>query len=184
MRKTILLVAVIIGLISCEEKEISLYPNFEESATFRIDTDGFEKKAVINASRISSAVNDAVDDEGAIERIVLEGIWFELSPNKANTASKLTIDFGIQSWDTDVYLPILDDFEFEIKEGKLVFLKHLQAAGVNELKKQINAIAKGSVGGDLVFKAEGVVSPEGSTVDVDVEVFINATVIYTSTVTI
>lgn len=184
MRKTILLVAVVIGLISCEEKEISLYPNFEESATFRIDTDGFEKKAVINASKISSAVNDAVDDEGAVERIVLEGIWFELSPNEENKASEVVVDFGIQSWDTDAYLPILDGLKIEIKEGKLVFLDKLQAAGVNELKKQINAIAKGSVGGDIVFKAEGDVSPEGSRVDVDVEVFINATVIYTSTVTI
>jgi len=182
IKKIVFLLLLVVGLVSCEEKEVFLYPNFSESATFNIKTDGFEYGATIDASAISDEVNDAVEDEGSIDRVVLEGLWFEVTENSGNTADKLTIDLKIKENGSDEYLYILKGYEFEIKNGKVVFLDKLVPEGVLALKNQINDIALGMSSGDVAFKAVGETTPEGSEVDVKVEVFVNATVVYTTDV--
>ncbi len=182
MRKIVMLLAIMLGMIACEEKDISLFPSFEESAKFNINTNSFEEDATIYSSVISDAVIEATDGEGGVERLVLEGLWFEVTPNSGNTAQAMTLTFQIKSWATDEYLPILEDFTFTVNSGKVNFLKELKSEGVIELKNQLNAIAKGLPSSDIKFESEGIVTPEGGTVDVDVEVFVNATVVYTTTV--
>lgn len=184
MKKIVMLMALVMTMVACEEKEISLYPSFEESATFNINTESgsFLENAIIYSSDINKAVNDVKDDGGILDRIVIEGIWFEITPKSANTAQSMEVSFQIRSWDTDKLLPILKDFSFDIKAGKVNFIKHLSAEGITELKRQLNAIAKGLPSDDIEFVTEGGVLPDGSRVDVDVEVFVNATVILSTTV--
>ncbi len=182
MRKIVLMMGLMIGLVSCEEKEISLYPNFKESVKFNINTEGFEKNVVINSSQINDAVKDVVDDDGSVEKVILEGIWFEVSPKTGNTATDMVVDFYIKSSNSDIYLPVLEDYNFAIKQGKVNFIKYLQKTGVDELKKQLNAIAKEETMENIGFKASGTVTPAGSKVDVDIEVFINASVVYKNVV--
>nr|WP_319398678.1 hypothetical protein [uncultured Carboxylicivirga sp.] len=178
IKRVILLGVIILGLNACEEKEVSLYPSFQESAVFNIKTESFEYAATIDASVISEAVNDAVEDNESIERVVIEGLWFELTPKEDTSDKSITLDFDIKSWDSDEYIPVLDDLTFDIKKGKVLFLDKLKENGVAELKDQINAIAKGLGQRDVSFKVSGEVSPQGGVVDVELKVVVNATVIY------
>nr|WP_321409768.1 hypothetical protein [uncultured Carboxylicivirga sp.] len=178
IRKITILGLLVLILNACEKKEISLYPNFEESVTFDIKTHGFEVYEKIYASDISNSVNDAVEEGESIEQVVLEGLWFEVEKNDANTAESITVELKIRKSGASEYLYILDDYTFDIKDGKVVFLNSLKEEGVKELKEQINKIAKGQGFEDIELKAEGEVAPEGSVVDVTVKMFVNATVVY------
>ncbi|MCU4175990.1 hypothetical protein [Carboxylicivirga sp. N1Y90] len=182
MRKLLFIAALVIGMSACEEKEINLYPSIEESAKVDITTGDFEESAIIYSSAISNAVDEAVDGDGDIERVVIEGIWFELTPKSKNTAQSMTVNLSIKKWGTEEYEAILDDFTFDIKEGKVNFIKELKAAGILVLKEQINALALGTASNDIKFEIEGDVTPEGSEVNVELEVFVSGTVVYGTTI--
>lgn len=181
MRKLIFIAALIIGMSACEEKEINLYPSIEESAIVNISTGDFEESATIYSSAITDAVNEAVDG-GDVERVVIEGIWFELTPKSNNTAQSMTVNLRIKKWGSEEYEAILDDFTFDIKDGKVNFINELKADGILVLKEQINAMALGTASGDIKFEIEGDVTPEGSEVNVDLEVFVSGTVVYKTTI--
>jgi len=182
MRNSLMIFFIALCVIACEEKEISLYPSIEESVSIDIKTSSFEESATINGFDINESVNDVVEGDGKIERIIIEGIWFELTPKSTNTAKSIVLNFDIKSWANDSYLSILKNYQFDIKPGKVVFIKELQIDGANELRRQINAIVKGVSGGDMKFEVEGEVSPVQSVVDVELEVFISGTVIYKGTI--
>ncbi len=167
----------------CEEKDILLYPTIEESGVFSITTSGFEEKVVIPVSEINDAIYD-VSDGSSINEIILEAIWVEVTPKQGNTATRVSMDLSIQSWSTKEFIGVVEGFEVTIGDEpmKVAVVKGLQEAGVNELKLQLNEIAKGNGWQDVVFETEGVVTPPDGVINVDIEVFVRGTLVYAETI--
>lgn len=173
--------AVVIFTLSCEEKDVKLYPVFEESAIITIDESDFEEHAIITASTIDNAIADVADLD-KIEDIMLEAIWLEVRPKAGNTATSMTVDLKIKSWNSDLYLYVVDDYVIPVEAKKITLLQGLVPAGVNELKDQLDAFSKGSALGNIDFETEGTVSPKDEVVDVEIEIYVRGTVVYKETI--
>jgi len=181
--KKILFILALILVMGCDEKEIKLYPSIEEGAEFSITTASFEKLVTIPLYQISEAINDVVE-EGEIEKVSLEAIWMEIDPQAGNTATSVSLDLSIKSWSTHTFIKVVDDMVIPInnKPAKITLVQGLQMVGIDELKEQLNAIASGSGMDDLIFEAEGDVTPEGGLIDVNVKVFVRATIVYSQSI--
>ncbi|MCG8580779.1 MAG: hypothetical protein MI866_12730 [Bacteroidales bacterium] len=182
MKKLMILMLVIMAW-GCEEKDILLYPTIEESGNFNISTSGFDEMVVIPVSEINNAIND-VSDGASINEVILEAIWVEITPKQGNTATKVSMDLSIQSWNTQEFINVVEGFEVSIgnEPSKVAIIQGLQQAGIDELKLQLNEIATGNGWQDVVFETEGVVTPPGGVINVDVEVFVRGTLVYAETI--
>ncbi len=164
MKKILFIVLILVG-IGCEEKEVFLYPTIEEGALFTIKTSDFEDEVVISVGQINEAISDATDGEG-IEDVILESIWLEITPKSGNTAQEVTMDLAIQSWQSQQFIGIVNDFVVKIgdKPSKLIVIKGLLNPGVEELKKQLDEIIVKQAGQNITFETEATVAPHGAVV--------------------
>ena len=178
MNKKLMLMMVIFLLATSCEEEVTLVASFEESGSVSVETEDFSEMITIPGTDIQAAIDDAKDEEGRIEMVVLEGLILNVSERSENTASSMDINIEILSWDTNDYLPILDEFEINIPDNNVPVLTNLQATGVNALKSQLNQLATGSSSRDIEFQVYGPVAPAGSTVRAIVEIWIKGSVVY------
>ena len=177
IKKLMSMMVMLLLATSCEE-EVTLVASFEESGSVSVETEGFSEMITISGTDIQTAIDDAKDEEGRIEMVVLEGLILNVSERSENTASSMEISIEILSWDANNYLPILDEFEINIPDNNVPVLTNLQATGVSALKAQLNQLATGSSSRDMEFRIYGTVAPVDATVSAIVEIWIKGSVVY------
>jgi len=177
IKKLMSMMVMLLLATSCEE-EVTLVASFEESGSVSVETEGFSEMITIPGTDIQNAIDDAKDEEGRIEMVVLEGLILNVSERSENTASSMEISIEILSWDVNNYLPILDEFEINIPDNNVPVLTNLQATGVSALKAQLNQLATGSSSRDMEFRIYGTVAPVDATVSAIVEIWIKGSVVY------
>ncbi|PWD98135.1 hypothetical protein [Marinilabilia rubra] len=177
IKKLISILMILLLAVSCDE-EVTLVASFEESGSVPVQADDFFEMITIPGASVQAAINDAMDEDGQIEMVVLEGLLLNVSARSENTASSLEINIDILSWDTNNYLPILDEFEVDVPDENVPVLTNLQATGVSALKSQLNQLATGSSSRDIEFTIDGTVSPSGATVRANVEIWVEGSVVY------
>ncbi len=177
IKKLMSMMVMLLLATSCEE-EVTLVASFEESGSVSVETEGFSEMITIPGTDIQNAIDDAKDEEGRIEMVVLEGLILNVSERSENTASSMEISIEILSWDANNYLPILDEFEINIPDNNVPVLTNLQATGVSALKAQLNQLATGSSSRDMEFRIYGTVAPVDATVSAIVEIWIKGSVVY------
>lgn len=177
IKKLMSMMVILLLATSCEE-EVTLVASFEESGSVSVETEGFSEMITIPGTDIQNAIDDAKDEEGRIEMVVLEGLILNVSERSENTASSMEISIEILSWDANNYLPILDEFEINIPDNNVPVLTNLQATGVSALKAQLNQLATGSSSRDMEFRIYGTVAPVDATVSAIVEIWIKGSVVY------
>lgn len=163
--------------ISCDE-EVTLVASFEESGSVSVETEEFFEMITISGTDVQAAINDARDEDGRIEMVVIEGLVLNVLERSENTATSMEINIDILSWDTNNFLPLLDDFEVNIPDNQVPVLTNLQATGVSALKAQLNELAVGSSSRDIEFRINGAVTPVGSIVRAVVEIWVKGSVVY------
>lgn len=168
---------ILLLVISCDE-EVTLVASFEESGSVQVEADDFSELITISGSSVQSAVNEAKDEEGRVEMVVLEGLLLNVSDRSENTASSMQINIEILSWETNNYLPILDEFDIGIPDENVPVIENLEASGVSALKTQLNQLATGSSSRDIEFIIRGSVTPVGATVRANVEIWVKGSVVY------
>lgn len=165
MKKFLSLLGIALLLGACGEKDLKFYPNFEESVTIPVESDiqDSEYKGSIPASDIRAAIDEVLDQtDGQIEKVNIEALWFVVAPKEGNQVQGGHFDAYIKSASTGEYIQILDDYKVEVDANKKQApLDELMSGGVEELKTQLEAIAKGSPLGDVEFKFEEVVGDGG-----------------------
>jgi hypothetical protein len=164
-------------LSGCETKEINVFPVFEESIKFKINSSDFNYTGVIKASDIMDAIDGIVEDEDDISKVLLEEVWFEVRPETANSASSLNVDLSIRSWIDNNSKKVLDDYGVKIGTTNSIepVLAGLQDEGVSELLHQLTQIVKGAEN-DIRISVDGVAIPDGTVADLELELFIRGTV--------
>lgn len=177
IKKFISIMWILLLAVSCEE-EVTLVASFEENGSVPVETDGFFEMITIPGSEVQAAINDAKDEEGSIEMVVLEGLILNVIANSGNTATSMEINIDILSWETGNYVSFLDGFDVGVPDENVPVLTNLQASGVSELKSQLNQLAAGSTSRDVEFRISGDVTPTGATVRVIVEIWVKGSVVY------
>lgn len=177
IKKLISIMLVFLLAVSCDE-EVTLVASFEESGSVPVQADDFFEMITIPGATVQAAINDAMDEDGRIEMVVLEGLLLNISARSENTASSMAINIDILSWDTGNYLPILDEFQVDVPDENVPVLSNLQASGVDALKTQLNQLATSSSSRDIQFRINGTVTPVGSTVRAIVEIWVKGSVVY------
>lgn len=177
IKRFISIMVILLLAVSCDE-EVTLVASFEESGSVAVETEDVFELITIPGANIQAAINDAKDEEGRIEMVVLEGLIINVSERSENTASSMEINVDILSWETNSYQPLLDAFQVNVPDQEVAVLDHLQAAGVNALKTQLNQLAIGSSSRNIEFRINGTVTPVGSTVRAIVEIWVKGSVVY------
>ncbi|TLX77037.1 hypothetical protein E9993_04970 [Labilibacter sediminis] len=185
MKKIFLFIAAVLVVASCKQKELNLYPSFEESASMTIDETGsFEEEGAISASDIHKAIDELdLDEDGSITDVSVEGIWIVIEQLQGNTAQSFNLDIVIDDWmGGEKY--ILDDFEVNIPPQKstINFPKKLKKEGVLELNRQLIDIILMGGSRSISFTAEGDAIPEGSMIKVRLELYVKGSVVFTQIV--
>jgi hypothetical protein len=185
--KILVFAALMVVALGCDEKEMKLYPTIEESTIVTVEEKGyFEKDAILKVTDIKQAIADLeLEEDGQIESISIEGVWFVVTPLANNTAQKVSLDLLIAGWGGGE-MQLLDDLELPVptKETTIHLHQALKRAGVVELRKQMNAVVtNGVIGGDIKMKLEGTPFPEESMLHLQIEVVVRGTIVFTQTVT-
>lgn len=184
MKKLVSLFIISILLIACDEKEIKVYPTIEHNATIIVADNGdFEKQAVIYASTINEGIQDLDFDDAAIEDIYIEGVWIKVKTLSMNEADKIALDLTVKENNQLKYL--LDNYELVIPdvEEEIFLPDYLQKEGVDALHNILNNIVvNGAADTDIEFMAMGQASPEDSYINVELEILIKGTVVFSQTI--
>ncbi|WP_430932544.1 hypothetical protein [Saccharicrinis sp. 156] len=185
MKKLAIIICGVLLLNACEEKDIRLYPSFEESSVFTINEQGyFEEEESISYFNILDAISDLEIEDGEIEDVTTEGIWIVITKLSGNTAESVTVDLsvgtensGSQNLLKNLTIPIPD-------ETTEIFLSSdLIKAGVNLLNSLFyNVIVGGSSVDDIEFELSGTTNPANSTVNIMLEVFVKEGVVVKQTI--
>ncbi|MCW3788818.1 hypothetical protein [Plebeiibacterium sediminum] len=186
MRKFSIVLLLAVLFTACEEKDIKLYPSFEESTIVNVNTTGeFEEYTTIYASQINDAVNDLeLEEDGEIESVAVEGIWMVVKPLSGNTATSATVNVTIKAGDQD-YKPLLKNYVVDIPsvETTYYFPEYLDKNGIALLKARLNNIVvDGILTDDIDLKVSGNTTPENSTVKLEIEIFVKGSVVFVQTV--
>jgi len=176
MKIVVFLILMLTLLSGCENKSVNLFPTFEKSIVFPVKTTDFDFIGVIKAADIQDAIDKYLENND-VGPVSLEAVWFEIRPQKNNSASSVRINLCILSQNDRKVTHVLDDYVMKIGHGNSMkpVLSGLKKEGVAELLKQLDAIVKGETK-DLRINASGVVSPDSAEVNVEIELFIRGAV--------
>ncbi len=186
MRKLSIVLFFAVLFAACDEKDIRLYPSFEESAVVNVDSTGdFEEYTTIYASEINDAVNDLeLEEDGEIESVAIEGVWVVVTPLAGNTAEKATLNVDIAAGES-VTKSLLKNYVIEIpsKETTYYLPDDLDKNGVAVLKARLNSIVvDGVLTDDVDLTLYGAPTPAESTIKLKIEVFVKGSVVFVQTV--
>ncbi len=177
MKRVFFILLALLFAASCDD-EVTLVPSFEENGSVTVTSNGFSETIIIPGKEVRKTINDAKDEDGRIEMIVLEGLVLDVFERPENIATSMEINIGILAWDTNTYQPFLESFEVSIPEEDVAVLSNLQSSGVESLKTQLNQLASGTSSRDIEFVITGTVLPPSSVVKAIVEIWIRGSVVY------
>ncbi|WP_282039547.1 hypothetical protein [Saccharicrinis aurantiacus] len=184
MKKLVNLFIISILLIACDEKEIKLYPTIEHDATIIVaDNGNFEKQAIIYASTINESIQDLEFEDAGIEDVYIEGVWINVKTLGMNEADTIALDLTIKENNQLKYL--LDNYELVIPddEEEIFLPDYLQKEGVDALHNLLkDIVVSGAADTDIEFLAMGQASPEDSYINVELEILIKGTVVFSQTI--
>ena len=148
---SLLLVAAIAFLTSCESKEVKLYPSFTHVAEVVVNNEGsYNEIMEVTVSEIRDAIAD-LDTDGQILDVMIEGIYLDVTKNAAvgspdNTASSISSSIVLTDWDGGDHL-LIEDLVVNMSEAtqEINLQSSLRGAGVKQLRDILYAIAKNDV---------------------------------------
>jgi len=186
MRKIGIVLFIAVLLTACGEKDIRLYPTFEESTIVNVNSSGeFEEYGTIYASEINNAVNDLeLEEDGEIESVAIEGLWVVVTPLNGNTAESVTLNVDIKEGES-VTKAILKNYKIAVPTTETTYYlpDDLDKNGVAVLKARLNSIVVDGVLTDNVDLAlTGEPTPENSTIKLQIEIFVKGSVVFVQTI--
>jgi len=186
MKKIAIIICSVLLFISCEEKDVRLYPSIINKAKVIVNQQGaFDKSAQISTSEISNSISDVeLDASGVIEDITTENVSLKVKRLSGNKAESVKLDLSIEVNESgDKY--ILDDFVFTIPENEAEYniSKSLKSEGVRELTKQLfNVVVNKNTDTDIEFSFEGTPTPENSNINVEIEIKLQNGLVFKQTI--
>ncbi len=186
MKKAGIILFIAVLFTACDEKDIRLYPSFEESTIVNVNSIGeFDESTIIYASQINDAVNDLdLEEDGEIERVAIEGVWVVVTPLDGNTAESVMLNVDIASG-SSITKPLLKNYKIDVPSKETVYYlpDDLDSDGVVVLKSRLNSIVvDGELTNDVDLFLYGSPSPEYSTIKLQIEVFVKGCVVFVQTV--
>lgn len=184
---SLLVITVIALLMSCDAKEVNLYPSFTHTAEVVVNQEGAYDEAIdIFVSEISEAIAD-LDTDGGILDVMIEGMFLEVTPNAAsgvpeNSASRITSSIVLTDWNGGEHL-LIEDLSIELTEvtQEVNLQSSLRKAGVKQFRDILFAIAQNDIpaGKEKVgVRLTGSPTPSGSYINVELKLKIKIVVEY------
>lgn len=186
MKKLILIPLILLLLNACDEKEVRLYPSFQNSVVYTLDSQGsFDLEESISSVEILDAVNDLdLDESDMIEDITTEGIWIVIKKLDGNVAESAQMDVSIGVDGISMGL-LLDDYKFNIPADTETFYvsSSLIKLGVKALSSQFRDIIINRISdGDVDIRIEGFTVPSGSKLNIEIEIFVKQGLVIKQTI--
>jgi len=185
MKRILFLMSAILFITACDEKDVNLYPSFNESIKVLIKEQGsINESGLMSSSDINKEIDNLdLDESGTIKSVNVEGIWIVVEELGDNTAQSLSLSIGIRDWNGGMEY-IVESYTLVIPTTKTTINlpEYLKTDGVNELKDQLSSVIVDGVLKDIQFDVEGIASPSGSVIHIELEIVVKGAVVFSQTI--
>jgi hypothetical protein len=187
--KFLLFVTSIAVLMSCDIKDVKLYPSFTHNAEVIVNHEGNYIEFIdIQVSEIKDAMA-GLDTEGGITDVMIEGIILDVTKNAAigspdNSASSITSNIVLTGWDGVEYI-LIENLSINLDQDtqEINLQSSLRKAGIKQFRDILFAIAQNSIpsGKEKVgIRLTGTPTPANAYINAKLEIRIKVVVEYST----